>query len=670
MRLKENADDYRYFPDPDLVPLLLPEARIERDPRRAARAARGARARASQRELGLSAVRRAPRSSRAARSPTSSRPPRARTATPKTVANWLLRDVLARAAASATPRSRRARSRPARSRRSLAPGRRGPRHARRARARSLPELLERGRRSGGAGARARPRGGLGRGRARARRRRGARRAARRRSPRPRAATTKALNFLMGQVMRRTGGKADPTRVRELLARAARAPMKWVLRARLAAARGAASRWRCVALAVLAPRLIDGRERARAPRRRREGRHRARRSATRARRSGCCRRASRSRASCSKAAPKDPPLARGAHRARAWRCCRCSRAPCSCDALVVDGAELTLARTTRAASSCRSIRPRSRSTSRGAEAPDAGDGGSGGVSVAVREVAHRGVAARAARPHGAPAGGMGRSTALDASARGRLGEDAPIDVRAGREARAARSIHARGRGSASAARSTRSSRSTTFAARAARRPYLPRGRSRSRGPRRPRAAPRRATLDALRGAARAWTSTRRRAPPRRVASTSPPAIAPRFAGRLRARRRRDPHRRRRSSTSRDVTLDVAAELAPRTRARLAAPPLRAVGLRGLAAGASRRGRRAAASRSKGSRQLEPLSRARRHRARPGERPRRRDARRPLPGASKGRATRSWATRWICASPSSPSALGLAIDSLATRAAGGR
>jgi aspartyl-tRNA(Asn)/glutamyl-tRNA(Gln) amidotransferase subunit B len=29
MRLKENADDYRYFPDPDLVPLLLSEARIE-----------------------------------------------------------------------------------------------------------------------------------------------------------------------------------------------------------------------------------------------------------------------------------------------------------------------------------------------------------------------------------------------------------------------------------------------------------------------------------------------------------------------------------------------------------------------------------------------------------------------------------------------------------------
>ena len=30
MRLKENADDYRYFPDPDLIPLVVDEARIEK----------------------------------------------------------------------------------------------------------------------------------------------------------------------------------------------------------------------------------------------------------------------------------------------------------------------------------------------------------------------------------------------------------------------------------------------------------------------------------------------------------------------------------------------------------------------------------------------------------------------------------------------------------------
>jgi aspartyl-tRNA(Asn)/glutamyl-tRNA(Gln) amidotransferase subunit B len=29
MRLKENADDYRYFPDPDLVPLVIPESEID-----------------------------------------------------------------------------------------------------------------------------------------------------------------------------------------------------------------------------------------------------------------------------------------------------------------------------------------------------------------------------------------------------------------------------------------------------------------------------------------------------------------------------------------------------------------------------------------------------------------------------------------------------------------
>jgi Asp-tRNA(Asn)/Glu-tRNA(Gln) amidotransferase B subunit len=33
----------------------------------------------------------------------------------------------------------------------------------------------------------------------------------------RAGETKVLNFLMGQVMRRTQGKADPNAVRELLA---------------------------------------------------------------------------------------------------------------------------------------------------------------------------------------------------------------------------------------------------------------------------------------------------------------------------------------------------------------------------------------------------------------------------------------------------------------------
>ena len=30
LRLKENADDYRYFPDPDLIPLVISEAQVKR----------------------------------------------------------------------------------------------------------------------------------------------------------------------------------------------------------------------------------------------------------------------------------------------------------------------------------------------------------------------------------------------------------------------------------------------------------------------------------------------------------------------------------------------------------------------------------------------------------------------------------------------------------------
>ena len=41
MRSKEDAQDYRYFPDPDLPPLVIDEAWIERVRRRDARAAGG-----------------------------------------------------------------------------------------------------------------------------------------------------------------------------------------------------------------------------------------------------------------------------------------------------------------------------------------------------------------------------------------------------------------------------------------------------------------------------------------------------------------------------------------------------------------------------------------------------------------------------------------------------
>ena len=94
LRRKENADDYRYFPDPDLVPLVLSEAEIE-----AVRAGlpelADARCARYQREFALSEYdARALTASRAladlfeAAVAASPEPGRA-----KPIANWLLRDV-------------------------------------------------------------------------------------------------------------------------------------------------------------------------------------------------------------------------------------------------------------------------------------------------------------------------------------------------------------------------------------------------------------------------------------------------------------------------------------------------------------------------------------------------------------------------------------------------
>src|SRR5690606_23075027 len=54
MRVKENADDYRYFPDPDLIPLRIEEAEIERVRRALPELPEAKRAR-FQAEYGLSA---------------------------------------------------------------------------------------------------------------------------------------------------------------------------------------------------------------------------------------------------------------------------------------------------------------------------------------------------------------------------------------------------------------------------------------------------------------------------------------------------------------------------------------------------------------------------------------------------------------------------------------
>jgi aspartyl-tRNA(Asn)/glutamyl-tRNA(Gln) amidotransferase subunit B len=212
MRLKENADDYRYFPDPDLVPLVLSEAHLE-----AMRAALpelpDERARRFEAELGLApADARTLVSSRAladwfeaaARAHGNAR----------NVANWVLRDVLAAlrerdaeveslalapAGFAALLRLVDAGRVTAKSARSL-----------------LPELLFAG---GDPEALVRERG------LEAVSDSGALEAAvaevvaanEKAVASYRAGDAKSLNFLMGQVMRRTGGKADPARVRELLA---------------------------------------------------------------------------------------------------------------------------------------------------------------------------------------------------------------------------------------------------------------------------------------------------------------------------------------------------------------------------------------------------------------------------------------------------------------------
>jgi aspartyl-tRNA(Asn)/glutamyl-tRNA(Gln) amidotransferase subunit B len=212
MRLKENADDYRYFPDPDLIPLRLSEERIE-----AIRAALPelpqAREQRFQSEHGLSAG--DARTLVASRALADWYEAAARAhGRAQAVANWVLRDVLA------ALRERDAEAEAIR----LAPegfaallrlvdeGRVTTRSARSL----LPELLFEG---GDPGALVRERG------LEAVSDAGALESAvdEALAANPKAVEAyaagdaKSLNFLMGQVMRKTGGKADPGRVRELLA---------------------------------------------------------------------------------------------------------------------------------------------------------------------------------------------------------------------------------------------------------------------------------------------------------------------------------------------------------------------------------------------------------------------------------------------------------------------
>ncbi|MCH8132427.1 MAG: Asp-tRNA(Asn)/Glu-tRNA(Gln) amidotransferase subunit GatB [Myxococcales bacterium] len=213
LRIKEDAQDYRYFPDPDLIPLQLSDAQIERE-RGALPELAGPKRKRFQESFGLSEY--------DARLLTESRAladffEAAAQAHGqfKTVANWVLRDVLQALGeqeleierAAITPESLAALIRlvdvgrtTARSARSL-----------------VPELVERG---GDPEVLVRERGlevvsdtGL------------------LESTvdevlaafpdnveKYRAGEQKLVNFLIGQVMKRTQGKADPVTVREILAR--------------------------------------------------------------------------------------------------------------------------------------------------------------------------------------------------------------------------------------------------------------------------------------------------------------------------------------------------------------------------------------------------------------------------------------------------------------------
>jgi aspartyl-tRNA(Asn)/glutamyl-tRNA(Gln) amidotransferase subunit B len=213
MRVKENADDYRYFPDPDLIPLLLSEAQIE-----AVRATLPELAERKclrfQHEHGLSEY--------DARLLTESRlladffeQAAALHGSPKTVANWMLRDLrevlstleLEIEAAHVTPQgfaallslvdTGRITARSAREL-LLVLARDGGDPAERMRERGLEAVSDAGVLEAAVAAVIAENA--------------------ENAERYRAGEDKVLNFLMGQVMRRTGGKASPAAVRDLLAR--------------------------------------------------------------------------------------------------------------------------------------------------------------------------------------------------------------------------------------------------------------------------------------------------------------------------------------------------------------------------------------------------------------------------------------------------------------------
>jgi aspartyl-tRNA(Asn)/glutamyl-tRNA(Gln) amidotransferase subunit B len=213
MRIKENADDYRYFPDPDLIPLVIPAARIA-----AIRAGlpelAEARAQRFTAQYALAAKDAALIAGDAALSAWFEAAARAH-ASAKSVANWLLRDVLA------ALRERDAEIAQVK----LAPEAFGAlvklADDGAVTAKSARDLLAELLWTGGDPAALIAERGLG-----AVSDAGALEAVAdeviaanaQAVASFRAGDAKSLNFLMGQVMRRTQGKADPARIREILSR--------------------------------------------------------------------------------------------------------------------------------------------------------------------------------------------------------------------------------------------------------------------------------------------------------------------------------------------------------------------------------------------------------------------------------------------------------------------
>jgi aspartyl-tRNA(Asn)/glutamyl-tRNA(Gln) amidotransferase subunit B len=213
MRVKENADDYRYFADPDLIPLAIPAAKIA-----AIRAAlpelADARAQRLAAQYELAAKDAALIAADAALSAWFEAAARAH-GSGKPVANWLLRDVLA------ALREREAEI----DRVKLAPEAFGAlvklADGGKVTAKSARTLLAELLWTGGDPAAAIAERGLG-----AVSDAGALEAVadeviaanEKAVAAVKAGDAKSLNFLMGQVMRRTQGKADPAAVREILSR--------------------------------------------------------------------------------------------------------------------------------------------------------------------------------------------------------------------------------------------------------------------------------------------------------------------------------------------------------------------------------------------------------------------------------------------------------------------